>query len=372
MQDELYRGREQALVKHTLLRNYLAALGRIIGLSYGSVTYVDCFSGPWMASSERLEDTSFSIALGELKAARSALLGMGKQLRVRCFFIEADPDAYQRLETFATKAREPGIEIETRGTKFEEVIPEIVAFVRQDPSSFPFIFIDPTGWKSVEIPTIRPLLEIQPGEVLVNLMTSHLHRFAKTTQLFDEKRLQGLTGMDFDDEMVRQYSAALVRYGNYSHVVAAIILRPEVDSPHYRLIYATRHPRGLQKFKDAERRAMRDMEAVRATAKQRKQEARTGQLGLYPGEVTDNPKFHENLCKRYVTEAKAAVLEVLQSSKRVPYDMLWALAISRPLTFESDLKDWLREWSSGIRIEGLGQRERAPKPGRGHVVTWTP
>ena len=66
----------------------------IIGQRWQSVTYVDCFAGPWKHRSQRFEDTSFFIALQELQRARTTLYGKGKHLKVRCFFLEKDPDAY--------------------------------------------------------------------------------------------------------------------------------------------------------------------------------------------------------------------------------------------------------------------------------------
>ena len=71
--DNWYVGREQTLVKHHLLKDYLAALANIVGQKYPSITYVDCFSGPWKAASQRYEDTSFGIAIEELKKARDQL-----------------------------------------------------------------------------------------------------------------------------------------------------------------------------------------------------------------------------------------------------------------------------------------------------------
>jgi len=44
---ESYRGREQAYVKHQLLRTYLERLFMIIGQYQSCIRYVDCFSGPW-------------------------------------------------------------------------------------------------------------------------------------------------------------------------------------------------------------------------------------------------------------------------------------------------------------------------------------
>lgn len=45
-----YQGREQAYVKHTILRTYLQRLIMIIGRSEKVINYVDCFAGPYRKS----------------------------------------------------------------------------------------------------------------------------------------------------------------------------------------------------------------------------------------------------------------------------------------------------------------------------------
>jgi three-Cys-motif partner protein len=60
---DLYAGREQTLVKHFILREYLQRFAIIVGHHCNTITYVDCFSGPWNVRSDDLSDSSFSIAL---------------------------------------------------------------------------------------------------------------------------------------------------------------------------------------------------------------------------------------------------------------------------------------------------------------------
>lgn len=43
--EETYRGREQTLVKHFILRQYLKRFAHIVGSHWDSITYVDCFAG---------------------------------------------------------------------------------------------------------------------------------------------------------------------------------------------------------------------------------------------------------------------------------------------------------------------------------------
>jgi hypothetical protein len=54
----------------------------------------------------------------------------------------------------------------------------------------------------------------------------------------------------------------------------------------------------------------------------------------------------------------------------VAYDKVFALAMTHPLVWEQDLKEWIREWQSQASIElgGLKPRERAPKLKRGHTL----
>jgi hypothetical protein len=47
MNPEDYKGKEQTYIKHTLLNNYLYRLFMIIGQYEDSISYVDCFAGPW-------------------------------------------------------------------------------------------------------------------------------------------------------------------------------------------------------------------------------------------------------------------------------------------------------------------------------------
>lgn len=374
MPDELYRGREQTLVKHTLLRTYLGGFGHAIGLTYGAVTYVDCFSGPWRARSQKYEDTSFAIAIDELRKARDTVRRMGKDLRIRCLFIEKNPQAYSQLRGFAEKKEEPGLQIRPLEGRFEDKVGEIVSFVHEQPNSFPFIFIDPKGWKAVGVNTIAPLLALNPSEVLINLMTAHLHRFIKRNNerdLFggDEyvARIRDLRGLDLHDEIVRLYSEAVKRRGNYRYVCAALILRPEIDTPNYRLVYATRNPLGLEKFKEAERRAMKDMQAVRPEAKKRSREERTLQPYL-PGAYIEDPHFYRNLQHRYLADSRSKVSEALNARRTVAYDDLWAIALSNPLVFEANFKTWISDWGDTVRMIGLGPRERVPKRGQNHQI----
>ena len=74
---ESYRNREQAYVKHHLLRAYLERLFMIIGRSQSTIRYVDCFSGPWNEQDENLQ-----AAFGEL-VRQGMVVNLGDETKRR-------------------------------------------------------------------------------------------------------------------------------------------------------------------------------------------------------------------------------------------------------------------------------------------------
>ena len=67
---------------------------------------------------------------------------------------------------------------------------------------------------------------------------------------------------------------------------------------------------------------------------------------------------YELLRDRYVARSRAKVQGVLKTRKRVLYDDLWDLALSQPMTWECDIKDWIRQWIKSGRIEPEGWRPK--------------
>src|SRR5688500_10515519 len=157
-----YEGREQSRAKHEVMRGYLGRVAHIIGSWKGAVTYVDCFSGPWEAQNPDLSDTSFAIAIDELRKARESLRERGRELKLRCFFLEEKKSSHARLAAYAQSISD--VEVKTKNARLENAIPDILKFVDEGgPESFPFFLIDPTGWTGFELDVIKPLLGRVPG-----------------------------------------------------------------------------------------------------------------------------------------------------------------------------------------------------------------
>jgi three-Cys-motif partner protein len=384
-QDEFYAGREQTLVKHFILRKYLERFAHIIGFHWGTITYIDCFSGPWNVRSPDLKDSSFAIALEELRKARTTHASKGRSLKLRCMFLEKDPAAYAQLKAFADKVADA--EIATRNSELAEAMPDVLQFVRQGvKEAFPFIFIDPTGWTGFEMKLIAPLLRLQPGEVLINFMTDYIRRFIdhpnqQTREQFAalfgsgeyQGRIQGLTDPEArENELLKAYAENVQKTGSFTYACVAIILYPETDRSYFHLIYATRNRKGVEVFKNVEKQAMAVMEKTRAEAKERKRVKKTSQPGLFPSEDMPHSRPIDDLRARYLAHSRQKVRELLQTGQRVPYERVWDLALSYPLVWESDLKDWIQEWKAEgrLKLEGMQPRQRVPKLDAGNAMLW--
>lgn len=376
---EVYEGRAQSFVKHEVLKHYLLRCALIVGRHWPVITYIDGFSGPWNAQSDKLDDASFCIALEQLRKARSKL-----NIQLRCFFIEADAKAYAHLKQFAKSVSDA--EVETRNCEFEAAIPDILEFVKAGgPKSFPFIFIDPKGWKGFAMKTIQPLLQLKPGEILVNFMTSHIKRFVVAPEALRHDEFEDLFGsseyrnmpkelsaQEKEDWLVKLYMRNLQRSGNFSYVCAVMVLNPEKDATHFHLIYATRHIKGVEVFKEVEKKAMELQEHARAEAQQQLRERRTEQFEMFSAKTMHRNSHYDALRERYRKLAQSDVQTQLVNNGFLDYEAALMIALLHPLVWESDLKEWLTAWraENKMRIDGLKGKERGPMSGRSHRLVW--
>ena len=106
---ESYDEREQAFIKHTLLKSYLQKLFLILGTgSQGrpvELCYVDCFAGPWGDDSQGMDSTSIAVSLRTLDSCRKALEARGLNVKFRALFIEKEDPAFARLDLHSAGGR---------------------------------------------------------------------------------------------------------------------------------------------------------------------------------------------------------------------------------------------------------------------------
>ncbi len=98
--------------------------------------------------------------------------------------------------------------------------------------------------------TIAPLLQLKPGEVLINFMTGHIRRFLESPdeetqesfkRLFGSgafrAKVQGLARLEREDAADEEYTRNAKSVGGFSFGCNAIVLHPELDRTHFNLIY---------------------------------------------------------------------------------------------------------------------------------------
>ena len=303
--------------------------------------------------------------------ARRAGEEIGKSPRIRCLFIEKDAHAFTALEAAAADATDLGARALHGG--FEESIPAILDFVG---GAFALVFVDPTGWTGFGLRRIAPLLEHEPGEVLINFMFDHINRFlgdpAGCAASFDE--LFG--GPGWNDAVAaceRREAAILDLYlqrvrgtGRFRHVTSTRILKPTMDRAYYYLVYGTRHWKGLLEFRKVEEAAVSEQERIRLQAKQDRRVARTGQTEMFAGPaLACGPASFEHERKLQRAAALARLRALLDRPDRIAYVDALAESLELPLVWERDVKAMILELqeSGDLAIEGLRPRERTPKPG---------
>jgi len=292
---EHYHGREQAFIKHRLLKGYIERLFMIRGQNEKSISYVDCFAGPWQEGSLDLDDTSVGISLGIMNDCKKALAKLSKDIHFRALFIEKNPESYRKLKSFVERSQWSGIDVKAINGDFYDLRGEILKWCDDD--SFVFFFVDPSGWKEVvEIDTLRPLLLRSKSEYLINFMFGFINRFYTQAALEqDMKRIFGsvedLSGMSPEERekyLVTLYQerlkGSLPPHHRRPRSARVQVLYPQKDRTLYYLVYLTRHPLGIMKFMEESEKLDVVQRIVRAEAKQDRRIRQTGQ-GEFPAAV---------------------------------------------------------------------------------------
>lgn len=374
-----YDDREQTAVKHEILARYLSAFVPIVGDWASDVAFIDCFAGPWKSTAPNLSDTSFSRAIQVLRSTRSVLKSRGKSPTIRCLFVEKDPVAFGRLQQFCQGISD--LEVTAKNWDFMEHVGDIVQFARQRSSSFPFIFIDPKGWEPLEIDLIQPLLAVAPGEVLITFMTSWILRFLSDSSKHFERifrsdwvRLVSLQGEEQEDEVVSSYATSVRKAGHFNYVCTLPVMKPTQDAFQFHMIYATRHVKGVEVFKAAEKHTIPFMHETRAKAQERRRFSRSGQHSMFDATASYKQMKYTRHQLRSLAFAKAELRSKLQTELEVLYDDAWATAMQHSGVMDADFREWIQEWNNAGLLKLINQapRQGLARKGKQQYLRWNP
>jgi three-Cys-motif partner protein len=364
MTESDYQDREQSEIKHYAIKLYLEAAARILGSAY-DIKYVDCCAGPWNSKDKDYRDTSFGIAFEVLKATRAELSERNRVPSIECLFIEKEKPPFLQLDTFAQQSNTSEIKVRAENWDFAERIDDIVRYCSTR-RTFSFILIDPWGWKLAGISQISPLLKMRPGEIVINLMSSFITRFVNdsATDLSDLlgedfPELRRLSGTELEFAVVRKYCDLIKREGDFAYVCALPVMKPDSDAFNFYLIYATRHPKGVEVFKSVEKRTEEQTHLVRADVQSRQRQEKSGNFELFAAPVMYREQKYQQLAEDNRARAKTRVWDLLSAAGEVSYDECWAEALQFPAVYQSDLREWLAQWEKDEQVNVKGRKKPA-------------
>ena len=287
-----YKNREQTFIKHTILKRYLERLFMIKGQFEPVICYIDCFAGPWQEDSTQMHDTSIAISLKVMKGCQLALAEKGIKIKFAALYIEKDRSAYDKLLSFLQLDEWAAIKTKALHGDFFSLRNAICDWCDND--SFAFFFVDPTGWKKVvEIETLRPLLQRNKSEYLINFMFDFILR-THTQEVFESHmrdifgivpNTANMTPEDREDYLIRLYRSSLKKASIQSdkepRTAHVRVLYPSKDRTFFDLVYLTRHPMGIRAFMEESEQVDIIQKKVRAKTKQEKRIEKTRQLEMF-------------------------------------------------------------------------------------------
>lgn len=369
-----YTGREQGFVKHALIEKYLERFAFKIGSKWDDIAYIDAFAGPWASQAEDLSDTSFGIALKRIKSGVRHVRDIhNRSVRVRAFLIEKDPSAFTKLNRFAETQEERDFQVTCLCGEFHDKAKEIATALNSD-RTFVFALIDPKGWSGLSMEVISPLVRRRSAEVLVNVMTSFIRRFADVDQCKESYNAYfGRPGVreiiartpqsEREDIVVREYCRSLRALCGFKHVSSCVVLQEDKRGIKYFMVFGTNNAMGIKVFKEAESHAASLQDEIKFAK----------EFGNnYPLFSSDQiAPVSETLRQKYRDAAFARVEELFRDRTQVPYTEIFCKALAMPLVTEVELLDFIHAHSNlELQLDGSRRKKPSIDIKKGDRVIW--
>jgi three-Cys-motif partner protein len=383
-----YVGREQSYVKHVFLERYLERLIHKTASTYSHIAYIDGFAGPWQSANERFQDTSFGIALNALRRAKASWKAT-RDVSMSALLVERDPAAYKKLTQIPP--RFPDVSIHVYPADFLTVLPTILKDIPAN--AFAFFLMDPKGWR-IRLHTLKELLARPCSEIVFNFMFDFINRAAgirdpaiaggldelipygdwrARLDTAERDHPNGLTSDERKAIFVEAFAESLARLGNYEYVAETTVLRPVKDRPLYSLFYATRHPTGIEVFRDCQVKALTEQSNLRAATKVKYATTSSGQGEFFESLHEMGPSELTAFLQCQREQAEKNLLELTpEQPGYVLFGSLWPRVLARNIVTHPDVNQIaarLRKdgrllfpsWEKGRRVPQSHHRTQRPK-----------
>ena len=254
----VWKAEPHTIAKTEVLRAYLVAYFQILGISKPRQTllYVDGFAGP-----DQYTNFSHGSPTAALKAAQEAIANSQKRWvadDIHCAFIEPDPKRFENMDKKIHPfrgARELKIHVYNADfvTGLAKVRKDIPApFCKSHPL---FVFIDPFGAIGAPFSVVREILNSGCSEVLINLDADGIARIYRAK---DEAKHEQLLTTIYGDQSWSGELTDEQLFPVLCRKALSFEMQKQAGALNYFLVFASKHPLGLVKMKEAMKRIDQD------------------------------------------------------------------------------------------------------------------
>lgn len=273
--DVIWKADPHTIAKVEVLRAYLVAYFQILGTSKPGQTllYIDGFAGP-----DQYKNSPNGSPSAALLAAQEAMRNSQdrwKAGKLHCAFIEADAQRFENMVRKIAPFRAlEGLDIHTYNTDFVSGL----ARLRKDvPTPFSkshplFVFIDPFGATGAPFEAIREILTSDCSEILINLDADGIARILRAkdqanhdallTAIYGDRSWEAELGDTLAFPLLCRKALHLytekLRAITRIRYVFAFEMQSATGTLNYFLVFASKHPLGLVKMKEAMKRIDQD------------------------------------------------------------------------------------------------------------------
>jgi three-Cys-motif partner protein len=263
----LWPAEPHTLAKIEIVRRYLYLWFSILDKHPSKrLVCIDGFAGPG-----EYTNSPQGSPLAALTAAKSALERPGSGLNTKecCFlFVEKRREFAEHLRTLIAKTTWPSqLKWEVEEGTFEEKVGGILDQIKQKRQQLAptFAFVDPFGATGLPFKVVSDILSYRTCEILVNLDSDGIGRLA-TAQNIEKNRAHldaifgdstwrselnpALSMRDLTTQILAVYKKRLRSLPNVKYVFA-FAMNSREGQLNYHLVFASQHPRGLEKMKEA-------------------------------------------------------------------------------------------------------------------------
>lgn len=258
---------EHTKAKIAILKGYLDAWFRILGKTRKNqpILYVDGFAGPGIYANhnEGSPLAAVAAAAGAINQLNGAFIAQG----LHCAFIEKDQERYEKLkECLAPHQGNALLGISHYRCEF---VDGIEAVRKALPGPFNgdgplFVFADPFGGTGIPFKTFAACMAGAASELLINLDADGIGRIFKADNNNREEQLTALFGdeswrdvLSLADPLPQTSLKILNLYKQRIRTLPGVkyvwsfAMRGSNDAINYHLVFASKHPLGLEKMKEA-------------------------------------------------------------------------------------------------------------------------